>query len=75
MPANKVSSRKFLVSFNSISAGVFGTPIPVGVESKMPFTHISRNNNPSDIKLGKDAPYIEMTDDFKDFPYVQTTDD
>ena len=40
----------------------------------MPFPHISRNNNPSDIKLDKDLPYLEITDDVKDFRYVQTTD-
>ena len=74
MQANKISSRKLFINFNSISAGVFGTPILFGVEAKMPFPHISRNNNPSDIKLDKDLPYLEITDDVKDFRYVQTTD-
>ena len=74
MQANKISSRIFPITFNSISAGVFGTPIPAGVGPKMLFPHISRNNNPSGIKLDKDAPYIEITDDVKDFPYLQITD-
>ena len=74
MQANKISSWKFVITFNSISSGVFGTPIPAGVWAKMPFPHISRNNNPSDIKLYKDAPCLEMTDDIKDFPYLQITD-
>ena len=74
MQANKISSRIFLITFNSISSGVFGTPTPAGVGAKMPFPHITSNNNPSNIKLYKDAPYLEMTDDVKDFPYLQTTD-
>ena len=74
MQANKMSSRIFLTTFNSISSGVFGTPIPARVGAKMPFPHITSNNNPSDIKLYKDAPYLKMTDDVKDFPYLQTTD-
>ena len=74
MQANKISSRTFLITFTSISVGVFGTPIPAGVGAKMPFPHISRNKNPSDIKLDKDAPYLEITDDVKDFSYLQISD-
>ena len=53
---------------------VFSTPIPIGVGAKMPFSHISRNNNRRDKEIGKNAPYLEMTDNIKNFPYVQTTD-
>ena len=74
MPANKRSSQIFLINLNCISSGVFGAPIPAGVWPKMSFPHISRSDNPSDIKLDKDAPYLEIIDDVKDLPYRQATD-
>ena len=74
MQANKISSRYQYWTLNCISTGVFGTPSAAGAGAKMFFPHISRNDNPSDIKLDKDAPYLEITDDVKDFPYLQATD-